>query len=477
MIFLKIFKAKLVNSLIKSTLPIFIVPFYLNIWGSESYTDWIFYYNLCAIFTMLDLGFNQFSTTHLHLSSSRDIKTFHRLIGICNASYFLYFSLYVCLVLFFYYFGIKFINDFNFSLFFFLGSWYFFSLLNAYIIQMFRVFNEDHIGTYFAIFYNLILYLTTIISLYFFSFNLVEIALLQLAVVNFSSITTFYFLKKKHNEINHFFLDFVEIKSYLTKSSYYLLYKFSIYLSVNTPVILISIFSQANILSFTLNRTLANIQGQFINLAHNSLIQNITNNSKNESLTKSFFIFSMNIMLAISIMMSIITYLFYEPLLSLWLEYSQNFDINMILSYELIKFILIYTIINNLWKSATVFLTSINKHVKLSKIYIIYSSILAFAIFITIFFGDIFIMLKSMILLELILLFYILKTVIHTVLGVSLLSLTKNVLLNLFPLTISISIVFLFNIQQSFLLILVTYGLYLYLIIKTNESIYREYLK
>ena len=46
------------------------------------------------------------------------------------------------------FFGIKFINEFNFSLFFFLGSWYFFSLLNAYLIQMYRVFNEDHIGTY-----------------------------------------------------------------------------------------------------------------------------------------------------------------------------------------------------------------------------------------------------------------------------------------------------------------------------------------
>jgi len=243
------------------------------------------------------------------------------------------------------------------------------------------------------------------------------------------------------------------------------------------PVILISIFNHANILPFTLNRTLANIQGQFINLAHNSLIQNITNNSQNENLTKSFFIFSMNIMLATSIMMSIITYLFYELFLNLWLKYSQNFDINMIIDYELIKLILIYTIIYNLWKSATIFLTSINKHVKLSKIYIVYSSILAFAIFITILFGDIYIMLKTMILMELILLFYILKMVIHRVLGISLLSLLKNISLNLFPLTISMLIILLFNIQQAFLLILLIYCLYLYLIIKTNESIYRKFLR
>ena len=477
MIFLKILKAKLVNSLIKSILPIFIVPFYLNIWGSENYADWIFYYNLCAIFTLLDLGFNQFSTTHLHLSSSKNAATFQGLIGICNASYFLYFFLYIFLVLFFYFFGIKFINEFNFSLFFFLGSWYFFSLLNAYLIQMYRVFNEDHIGTYFAIFYNVILYGGTITFLYFFSFDLIKVASLQLAIVNFSSITTFYFLKRKYNEINYFLFDIKKIKTNLIKSSYYLLYKFSTYLSVNTPVILISIFNQANILSFTLNRTLANIQGQFINLAHNSLIQNITNNSKNNNLTRSFFIFSMNIMFATSVMLSIITYLFFELILSLWLAYSQNFDINMITNHELIKLILIYTIIYNLWKSATIFLTSINKHENLSRIYIVYSSVLALIVFIAIFFGDIYIMLKSMILLELILLFYILKMVIQRTLGVSLLSLLRNMLLNLFPLAISILVIFLLNVQQAFLLILIVYGSYIYFIIKTNESIYRKYLK
>tara|TARA_B100000902_G_C27322403_1_gene925636 strand:+ start:8317 stop:9750 length:1434 start_codon:yes stop_codon:yes gene_type:complete len=477
MIFFKILKAKLLNSLIKSILPIFIVPFYLNIWGSESYADWIFYYNLCAIFTLLDLGFNQFSATHLHLSSSKNSTTFQRLIGACNASYFIYFFLYICLVLFFYFFGINFINDFNFSLFFFLGSWYFFSLLNAYLIQMYRVFNEDHIGTYFAIFYNIFLYGGTIIFLYYFSFDLIKIASLQLAIVNFSTITTFYFLKKKYNKIYYLFFDLKEIKSNLIKSSYYLLYKFSTYLSVNMPIILISIFNQAYILSFTLNRTLANIQGQFINLAHNSLIQNITNNSKNTNLTKSFFIFSMNIMFATSIMMGIITYLFYELLLSFWLEYSQNFDINSIINYELIKLILIYTIIYNLWKSATIFVTSINKHEQLSRIYMVYSIVLAITIFIAVFYGDIYSMLKSMILLESILLFYILKMVIQRVLGVSLLHLLKNMLLNLIPLTISILIMYLFNAQLAFILIILVYGLYVYANIKVNEGIYRKFLR
>ncbi len=477
MIFFKILKAKLLNSLIKSILPIFIVPFYLNIWGSESYADWIFYYNFCAIFTLLDLGFNQFSITHLHLSSSKNSIAFQRLVGICNASYFIYFFLYICLVLFFYFFGINFINGFNFSLFFFLGSWYFFSLLNAYVIQMFRVFNEDHIGTYFAISYNIFLYGGTIIFLYFFYFNLIKIAALQLVIVNFSTITTFYFLKKKYNKINYLFFDLKEIKSNLIKSSYYLLYKFSTYLSVNMPVILISIFNQAYILTFTLNRTLANTQGQLINLAHNSLIQNITNNSKNINLTKSFFIFSMNIMFATSIVMGIVTYLFYELLLSFWLEYSQNFEINAIINYELIKLILIYTIIYNLWKSATIFVTSINKHEQLSRIYVVYSFLLAITIFLAIFYGDIYIMLKSMIILETILLIYILKMVVQRVLSVSLSNLIKNMLFNLIPLTISVLIMYLFNVQIAFMIIIVVYGIYIYVSIKVNEDIYRKFLR
>ena len=149
----------------------------------------------------------------------------------------------------------------------------------------------------------------------------------------------------------------------------------------------------------------------------------------------------------------------------------------MITNHELIKLILIYTIIYNLWRSATIFVTSINKHENLSRIYIAYSSVLALIVFIAIFFGDIYIMLKSMILLELIFFFYILKVVIHRTLGVSLLSLLRNMLLNLFPLAISTLIIFLFNVQQAFLLILIVYGSYIYFIIKTNESIYRKYLK
>ncbi len=477
MIFFKILQAKLINSVIKSILPIFLVPFYLNIWGSDSYAEWIYYYNLCAIFTLLDLGFNQFSITHLHLNRTKNSEDFQRLVGSCNASYFIYFFLYICLVIFFYFFGVKFIKDFNFTLFFFLGSWYFFSLLNAYFVQMFRVFNEDHIGTYFAILYNIVLYGVTIVFLYFFSFDLIKVALLQLIIVNISSITTFYFLKKKHNKINYLFFNLKETKIYLIKSSYYLLYKFSTYLSVNMPIILISIFNQANILSFTLNRTLANIQGQFINLAHNSLVQNITNNSLNANLTKSFFIFSMNIMFAVSIMMSILTYLFYEFLLRTWLDYSQNFNIELIINYELIKLILIYTVVYNLWKSATIFVTSVNKHETLAWIYTIYSTILAFTVFMTILFGNIYIMLKSMILLEVILLFYILKMVIQRILGVNLLSLLKGILPNIFPLFVSLLIMLLFNAQLAFLLILIVYSLYIYSTIKINRDIFQKFLR
>ena len=243
------------------------------------------------------------------------------------------------------------------------------------------------------------------------------------------------------------------------------------------PVILISIFNQAYILTFTLNRTLANTQGQLINLAHNSLIQNITNNSKNINLTKSFFIFSMNIMFATSIVMGIVTYLFYELLLSFWLEYSQNFEINAIINYELIKLILIYTIIYNLWKSATIFVTSINKHEQLSRIYIVYSFLLAITIFLAIFYGDIYIMLKSMIILETILLIYILKMVVQRVLSVSLSNLIKNMLFNLIPLTISVLIMYLFNVQIAFMIIIVVYGIYIYVSIKVNEDIYRKFLR
>ena len=117
----------------------------------------------------------------------------------------------------------------------------------------------------------------------------------------------------------------------------------------------------------------------------------------------------MNIMFAVSTMMTILTYLFYEFLLRTWLDYSQNFNIELIINYELIKLMLIYTVVYNLWKSATIFVTSVNKHETLAWIYTIYSTILALTVFMTILFGNIYIMLKSMILLEVILLFYILK--------------------------------------------------------------------
>ena len=477
MVFYKILQAKLLHSLIKSILPIFLVPFYLNIWGSDSYAEWIYYYNLCAIFALLDLGFNQFSTTHLHLNKSENKSNFQRILGVCNASYIVYFLLYVCLVALFYFFVNFFIESFNFTLFFFLGSWYFFSLLNAYLIQMYRVFNEDHVGTYFAIIYNILLYSGTAILLYALSFDLIKVASFQLLIVNVSIISTFLFLKKKYKKINYLFFNFKETKEFLYKSLYYLLYKFSTFLSVNMPIILISIFSQANILAFTLNRTLANIQGQFINVAHSSLIQNITNNSKNINLTKSFFIFSINFMFAVSSMMSLLTYLIYESILLIWLDYSNNFDSELILNYELIKLLLIYSVIYNLWKSATVFVTAINKHESLAKLYFVYSIILILTIFVTLSLGDIYMMIKSMIVLEVILFFYIAKNVVKKVLGISVVSLFKNILLNMIPLTFSILLVSLLDLKMAFLSVLMVYGLNIYYTIKKNKMTLLNFLK
>jgi O-antigen/teichoic acid export membrane protein len=342
---------------------------------------------------------------------------------------------------------------------------------------MYRVFNEDHIGTYFAIIYNLILYLGTALLLYFFNSSPNDIAIFYLLIVNLSTISTFLFLKRKYKNIDLIHFDFKEIRNFLFRSSYYLLYKISTFLSINLPVILISILNQSNLLVFTLNRTLSNLQGQFINVAHSSLIQNITNNALNFELTKSFFIFSMNIMFAVSSLMSFIIFLLYEHILFLWLDYGENSNVQQILNYEVMKLLLIYTVIYNLWKSATVFVTSINKHESLSLIYLIYSIVFIIVVGASLHFSNIFIMLKLMIIMEVALLFYITKYVIQRVLEINISKLAEVLILNLLPILISIICITFFSELVAIIFVILAYVLYLKFTIKSNKHIYTTFFK
>jgi O-antigen/teichoic acid export membrane protein len=357
---------------IKIMMPLILVPIFLKTWGSESYSEWLVLFSYVAFLGLVDLGLGNYSTTHVHLRKSKGLSYKKTLKFITS----IYINLVLAASIFFLilvYMTNQVGSDLPIPLLILLGFTNILMIVNGYINSIYRIYNEQHYAVYVSIAYNFFNY----VGIYFLlqlESNQILIASWMLLVVVCSILIIGTLVKNKYNLSFNYLYSIRVYRTYISKSIFYVLYKLTAILRVHFPVIILSIVNPVNIIIYTLHRTVVNVQNQFLNLVHSTLLQDLTRNS----VTISSVVYVVFLFIGVvSISISFITYLLYPYIFEVWI--GEGFE--RFLDQDFLLLFLVYGFINTLWYSNTIFLVAKNDHETLSKkilSYVMLANILSF---------------------------------------------------------------------------------------------------
>ena len=354
----KIFIGNTLLLAVKAVMPIILTPVFLHTWGGEEYTQWLIFLSYLAFLGLYDLGLSNYAITHVHLRKSKKISTriFFNLLTSIHISLTIFVLVLFCIFIFI----IEQLgNNFSISVLVMLGLVTIFSAVNGYIISISRIYNNQHHAVYISLLYNVINY----IGIYFllqFQADQTSVASWMLFTVSLSILASYKFIINKYDLLFRYSYSTRAYRAYLNRSIFYLFYKLTAILKVHFPILIISSMNPINIVIFTLHRAIVNIQNQFLNLVNNSLLQDLTRNSK--SLSNIIFIY-LSIFGVVSISISVTTHILYQYIFPVWIGegYEKYF------SKELMFLFLFHGLAHILWFSTSIFLVAQNDHVLLSK--------------------------------------------------------------------------------------------------------------
>lgn len=369
-------------TVIKSIMPIVLVPLYIKTWGNETYSDWLVVISIVSFLGLLDFGLIHYASTHLHILKTKGRKYFLRVNNVI-LSFFI-----VMLFGFFIIFGsILFILstfniDLNYYLVTFLSLSVGGSIVSSYLISLFRACDRNHYGIYLSIIYNTILYAGIFVLLKYYYSNPAVIALWMLLLVSVMICLIIFTLQKLFHLRFEFQSSPKKYLVYLNKSIFFILFTLASALKAQLPILILSLGSAIYVVMFVLHRTIINIQNQLLVFVHTAIWQDLTRSfvMRKVNVINNTFFLNYLFMGMSSITLSFLFYGWYESIFRLWIgeDYLKYLDKNIMAPF------LVLGVLNTLWNSGTIFLVSKNDHIELSKkmlVYIVIANLISMPVY------------------------------------------------------------------------------------------------
>jgi O-antigen/teichoic acid export membrane protein len=363
---IKIFFGVLGGSIIKSLLPIIIIPIFIKYWGSQDYGKWITSMAASAIISLLGFGLNNFGINKCQIAfkqarTSKN-KTYDSLLSL---NIIIYIGAHFISVLYLSFINI-FINFEDITLVLIFGFYNAASILSSYLSVSLRITEKFHIGLYISIALNIILYLGVAL-LVINNFSLTFVAIWMLIMVNFVSLVFYYVLHHVYKIPFRFRYSFKTFLIYINRSYKILYFQLGDYFRIQLPLLFFGIYTSAiQVVIYTVNRTLANILSQAFIIVHNTIMQKIAANFAEGNKIQQRILYKLIFYLLVPVLTlgSVILVEFYEIIINIWIGDTADSIFN--LSY--FKLLIASSYLYCMWNLGTIFLVSTNNFSALAKL-------------------------------------------------------------------------------------------------------------
>ena len=363
---IKIFFGVFTGSIIKSLLPIIIVPIFIKHWGNQDYGLWLTSMAASAIISLLGFGLNNFGINQCQIAFKQATTSKNKIYDYLLSLHIVIYLVAHFISLLYLSFVDIFINFEDINLVFIFGFYSAATILFSYLSLSLRIIEKFHIGLYISIAYNIILY-SGIALLVVNSFSLTSVALWMLALVNLACLIFYYTLHHVYRIPYRFRYSFKTFLIYINKSYKILYFQVGDYFRIQLPILFLGFFVSAiQLVTYTVNRTLANILSQVFIIIHNTITQKITANFAEGKKIEQRVLFKLVFCLLVPILTfgSIILAEFYEIIMNIWIGDNANSVLNLSYSKLLITISYLYCI----WNLGTVFLVATNNFSTLAKL-------------------------------------------------------------------------------------------------------------
>lgn len=368
---LKIFIGVIGIGFVRGLLPLIVVPIFINEWGSQDYSVWLESMAISAFLGLFGLGLNNFGVNRSQIAFKQDKPSKYAIYdSLLTLNIIIYLT-----VIFLSFFFVNIIDLAlhleNKNLVYIFAFYNAATILHSYINLSLRTLEKFHISLYLSIAYNVILY-SGIILFIFVETSLEGVAFWMFLAIHLSIIITFlilrysYGIKFKFRRIKKRYL------LYIYKSYKFLYFQVADYVRINLPIVFLG--SNVNpllLVTYTVNRTLANLISQVYLVLHNTIMQKVTSNfaEGNPIDPKIIYQIVFFIMLPILCSTAIILIESYDYILSFWIRDNSDSINNLSYAFLLICSSFFYSI----WNLGRIFLVATNNFSRLSVLSLFHS--------------------------------------------------------------------------------------------------------
>lgn len=363
---IKIFFGVFIGSILKSLLPIVIVPVFIKYWGNQDYGLWLTSMAASAIIPLFGFGLNNYGINKCQIAFKQAKTSKNKIYDyLLSLNIMIYLGANLISLLFFSFANI-FVNFKDITLVLTFGFYNAATILFSYLSLSFRIIEKYHIGLYISITYIIILY-SGIVLLVVNSFSLVYVALWMLVLVNLACLIFYYILHYLYEIPYRFRYSLKNFSIYINKSYKILYFQVGDYFRIQLPILFLGFFVSAiQLITYTINRTLASILSQVFIIIHNTIIQKITANFAEGKKIEQRDLFKLTFFFLVPILTfgSVILAEFYEIIINIWMGDNSKSYLNYTYSKLLITISYLYCI----WNLGTIFLVATNNFSTLAKL-------------------------------------------------------------------------------------------------------------
>lgn len=362
----KIFFGVFGGSVIKSLLPIIIIPIYIKYWGNQDYGLWLESMAASAIISLLGFGLNNFGINRCQIANKKDSIAKNKIYdSLLSLNFVIYIFAHLLSLIYLLFINI-FINFEYVALVLIFGFYNAALILFSYLSVSLRIIEKFHIGLYISIAYNIILY-SGVAFFVFKGLSLTYVALWMLFMVNLGCLFYFFILHYVYGIPYRFRYSSRAFLIYINKSYKVLYFQLGDYFRIQVPILFLGIVtSSVQVVTYTVNRTLANILSQAFLIVHNTIMQKITSNFAEGNKIDQSLLYKLIFYLLIPVLtlVSVLLVEFYDFVISAWIGQNSNSVYNLIYFKLLISSSYLYCI----WNLGTIFLVATNNFSVLAKL-------------------------------------------------------------------------------------------------------------
>lgn len=362
----KIFFGALGGYVIKSLLPIIIIPIYIKYWGNQEYGFWLESMAASAIISLLGFGLNNFGINRCQIAYKKGSVAKYKIYdSLLSLNFVIYIFAHLLSLIYLLFIDI-FINFEYVVLVLIFGFYNAALILYSYLSVSLRIIEKFHIGLYISIAYNIVLYS----GVAFFvskGLSLTYVAMWMLLMTNLGILFYYYVLHYVYGIPYRFRYSPKAFLIYIKKSYKVMYFQLGDYFRVQLPILFLgTVVSSVQVVTYTVNRTLANILSKAFLIVHSTVMQKITSNFAEGNKIDQSLLYKLIFYLLVPVLtlVSVLLVEFYDFALNIWIGENSKSIYNLIYFKLLITSSYLYCI----WNLGTIFLVATNNFSVLAKL-------------------------------------------------------------------------------------------------------------